>query len=692
MRSNDKGSPTTGTLAHQLRHRKKTSTPRSEKAMSTLSDRVGKRGWTRKVVNFLKACLECHRRKIKCNMTTKSRCTSCERLDVPCSVNEYRRRRNKEKRSKIDELESNIERMENVFERLGLMRPFNDLPGTPVSFSQSYPSWNISDTMSESGSDLSDHPTDVPSAHPPASLVDSKASSGVEGDSDVFLQNLACPRILVDLTKDRAANRRSEHGENQHQAKDNLRRFDLHNCTSMSSLPVPDQDEPFDGTSTPKTFYPLPGIAETMVLFLEFLENFNSICPLFQPVSLLSICDEDSSITPDKADLWACINVVLALAHTMRSRASDVAQSNHQISWMFMKNALQVANSLCNSPPTLWAAQALLGITVFLLGTLNDKPCDLFVPSALRITHDLLLGGQGKPLVCKDNLQLEQCRMVFWIAYCLDQDISLRFGGSLGRTDEYIDIEFSPGLSSHHCIVLSDQEQIDFDVFRSYCELSVIKGQVYKLLCSATTPKQSTSGLADLVAKLDEKLRGWKASVPKTFRPDVQDTASFPKSKASVLLLSLHFSYFNCLLSVHQALNSHGSDIYMELAKTYSSGMLSEDIAHFSAILCQNAARASIKLIKQMPAQNPSMVGILLHYLVVATEMLSKQIVINPASGAWGDIHMINQVESFLSSVVLTAPNEGMHRVVEHCTEQRLLAESAVNGVDAQVAVQLGVS
>jgi hypothetical protein len=49
MASNDKGPPTMGTLAKQLRHRMKTATPRGENALSTLSDRVGKRGWTRKV-------------------------------------------------------------------------------------------------------------------------------------------------------------------------------------------------------------------------------------------------------------------------------------------------------------------------------------------------------------------------------------------------------------------------------------------------------------------------------------------------------------------------------------------------------------------------------------------------------------------------------------------------------------------
>lgn len=258
--------------------------------------------------------------------------------------------------------------METVFEKLGLMRPVDDLPGTGVSFPQSHPSWAISeaptqawDALSESGSDLSNHATD-PSMHPPDSLVDSRPSSAVADHGNVFLENLACPSILVNLTKDRDINRASEAGASWHQASNNPRNYHAQYTTTMSSIPVPDRDEPFDGTSSPRTLYPLPGIAETMVLFLEFLENFNTICPLFQPAPLLSIYDEDSSTNPDQADHWACINIVLALAHTMRSRPSDVAQSNHQISWMFMKNALQVANSLCNGPPTLWAAQALLGM------------------------------------------------------------------------------------------------------------------------------------------------------------------------------------------------------------------------------------------------------------------------------------------------------------------------------------------
>lgn len=172
-----------------------------------------------------------------------------------------------------------------------------------------------------------------------------------------------------------------------------------------------------------------------------------------------------------------------------------------------------------------------------------------------------------------------------------------------------IDIKIPPGLSWHRFTLPSDHEKAEFDVFRSYCELSIIKGQVYELLCSAGSCEQPTPGLANSVFMLDQKLREWKASIPERYRPDVQETPSFPDSKAAIPLLSLHFSYFNCLLSVHRVIDSYGSSMYMELARSYSSGLLSEDIALLSGVMCQNAARASIKLMEYMPNDHPSFLG-----------------------------------------------------------------------------------
>lgn len=278
--------------------------------------------------------------------------------------------------------------MENVFEKLGLMRPGNFQPLTPLSCVPSRSTWDIPlsqtqdkgdapwDTASESGSEHSNSAMDQSSIYPAEHLDHSKGFPVADNDFHSLLKSLASPVNLVDSTKFDNTNTRYDSHESRNWIQKESEDHNPHSFSPMSCLQIPDYEQPLNGVSTPNTFYPLPGIADTMVLFLEYLENFNSVCPLFRPLSLLSICDEGNSITPDQADRWACINIVLALAYTMRSGSSNITQANHQISWMFMKNALQVANSLCNGPPTLWAAQGLLGIVINPLVHYIELPTD----------------------------------------------------------------------------------------------------------------------------------------------------------------------------------------------------------------------------------------------------------------------------------------------------------------------------
>jgi hypothetical protein len=85
-----------------------------------------------------------------------------------------------------------------------------------------------------------------------------------------------------------------------------------------------------------KTFYPLPSTAEIRVMFENFLENFNAFCPLFDRTSLLSLCDENISDTPDEPDRWACTNVVLALEYTTRVKNTSTAPVDHRPGWQFI--------------------------------------------------------------------------------------------------------------------------------------------------------------------------------------------------------------------------------------------------------------------------------------------------------------------------------------------------------------------
>ncbi|KAJ5698389.1 hypothetical protein N7462_000394 [Penicillium macrosclerotiorum] len=248
----------------------------------------------------------------------------------------------------------------------------------------------------------------------------------------------------------------------------------------------------------------------------------------------------------------------------------------------------------------------------------------------------------------------------------------------LAQNDEDINIDIPSWPSENLAYATSKEGNTGFSAFKSYCELSVIKGKVHKHLYSVTRTEKPTSEFNSSVIMLDRKLQKWKESLPKEYRPSVKTTPTFPKSLVSVILLNLHFSYFYCIMAVHRMVTLQNLDINIQLAKSYCYGSLPDDLAILSGSLCQDAARASIRLIKYIPNSNMSITGILLHYLIAASSFLSTSIIQNSrfASHAW-DIMLITQVENFMSSLILDTPNEGMKRLVGHCATYRSLAEKA---------------
>ncbi|KAJ5241737.1 uncharacterized protein N7469_000064 [Penicillium citrinum] len=290
-----------------------------------------------------------------------------------------------------------IERMENFFERLGLMRPrndhahppyFGDLAALPAQDETSATWDTISESEPENSNPDENH---LSMREPPEGVDEGKVPYDAKADDNSILGDPAYSHTPINPTSNADAKALPLHEGDQERTGNVLGGEGLYNFTPICTLGVPDNDQLFDDINATTTLYPLPGIGETMALFLEFLENFNLVVPIFEPISLLSMCDEDSIVTLDQADRWACVNVVLALSHVTRSKGSDIRQYNYQLSWMYMKNACHVVNALCSGPPTLCAAQALLGMAVFFLGILSSEPCGRLIASALRIIHQLLI-------------------------------------------------------------------------------------------------------------------------------------------------------------------------------------------------------------------------------------------------------------------------------------------------------------
>lgn len=121
--------------------------------------------------------------------------------------------------------------------------------------------------------------------------------------------------------------------------------------------------DPLEGLFPDKAFSPLPPKDEIISLVNDYLEQFNLLCPIFQPSSLLLLCEEKKlQGLLNFPSRWASLNVVLAIGHMVRIKNTSTVQAGRQKSWLFMKNALGVLNDLCFGLPDVWTVQALIGM------------------------------------------------------------------------------------------------------------------------------------------------------------------------------------------------------------------------------------------------------------------------------------------------------------------------------------------
>lgn len=139
------------------------------------------------------------------------------------------------------------------------------------------------------------------------------------------------------------------------------------------------------------------------------------------------------------------------------------------------------------------------------------------------------------------------------------------------------------------------------NLFRLICHFATIESKVYKQLYSVKASKQSDGELLNTIGKLDKELEDWKNGIPLDFRPEHEIKASHTPLMLHVVVL--HFSYYNCLMTIHRMSIHHGywtSRLSNYAIKGLNARPLNPRVFS-SAVLCVQAARASIHLIKYIP-------------------------------------------------------------------------------------------
>jgi hypothetical protein len=364
--------------------------------------------------------------------------------------------------------------------------------------------------------------------------------------------------------------------------------------------------EVFDDLFSRRVFKALPSKQECYSLLKDFFENFNVMFPLYHEPTFMHLVEKHYSLDPyEGSGWWASLNVALAIAHRLRVMSNVVDSEEDDQAWGYLKNAMAVMTELTMRNTDLLSIQALLGMALFLQGTPNPQPSFFLVAAATRLSHSIGLHKRGSGFNLNE-VENEQRKRVFWIAYMLDKDICLRSGRPPAQDDDDMNVELPSenppdNVGSIPLVNETPDGKKTMNLFRELCIFAQIQSRVYRQLYSVKAARQSDGELLNTIGDLDQVLEEWKESIPLDFRPEHEIKGN--NTPLIMHVVVLHFAYYNCLTTIHRMSVHHGywSSRLSDYAIQGLNARPLNPRVFMSAALCVNAARTSIGLIRYIP-------------------------------------------------------------------------------------------
>lgn len=374
----------------------------------------------------------------------------------------------------------------------------------------------------------------------------------------------------------------------------------------------------------------LPTKAVAEELIEETFSNYNRFLPLFHEEDFLKEFHlKYSTSNPRDAGWWACLNVVLSIAHRLRAiRMLDQTQE-HILAYGYAQNALSVVSELNVTDRSLSAVQALAGMACLLQGTPDPEPAAMLVAAALRLAQAMNLHRECSSPEFTES-EAEKRRRVFWKVYILDKDISLRTGRPFGQDDDDMDVR----LPSNDSLELGNLE-----LFNCRIGLALVQGQVYKQLYSVRAGRQTAAQRAIAAQELSSLLSYWKSSAQLEIPEDLAASSGFQLSGEMIHKVVLRLTYLHCLTMIDRHLPP--------TAQSFSNQELSRsEPMSPPGSLCVAEARKAIRLIEAIPQGDCACVWMLLHAFFAAASSMLYNLTQNPLSP--NAISDLNLVEPFL--------------------------------------------
>ncbi|KAK5306061.1 hypothetical protein LTR99_001751 [Exophiala xenobiotica] len=430
----------------------------------------------------------------------------------------------------------------------------------------------------------------------------------------------------------------------------------------------------FNCVFTRRVYRQLPPKDEAISLVERYFKDFNSVCPLFSQHTFMSLLERQYSATPcESAGWWASLNTVLAII-TMLQALDNAPPATMERSRDYFRNALAVFAELTIRGTDIIGVQALLAMALLMQGTPDPRPVAFFVASAMRLSHTLGM-HKKESLYGLDPLEAEQRKRVFWIAYRIDKDMCIRSGLPLIQDEDDMNIELpSENPQDDLGIVTLPGGQGRLNMFRAMAEVATIQARIHKRLYSASAANQSDEQLMATITELDRQLEQWKEGIPVDLdQPDSEIRTAY--TPHGLHLIVLHFSYYNCLHTIHRTSIQHS--YWAGRQNIFESVPLNPQVFQ-SAAQCSHSARASIRMLKYIPVQDMGFVWRVLYFPVSAFITLFESILRTPTdSRSRSDLRLMRSLVVFLSKLGLEDSME-LNRIFRVCSEFEKTARDVV--------------
>jgi hypothetical protein len=338
--------------------------------------------------------------------------------------------------------------------------------------------------------------------------------------------------------------------EAQQRIKELEDRLSQKSSRQVDQVQVNEYDVSCSGKGSHELGLELPPQHEVLSGVNKFLTTFNTILPLFHPQRLLSRVSAWYEQPHGRdASTWGAINVVLALAYR---HIPDEEKPPKYSTLHFMNKAQSVLNDIMLGDSNLLDVQTIVGMVVLLQATSDLKPASALIPIALRLAHGLGLHTRSTSEHISMSESLERDR-VFWIAYILDRDISMRTKLPPIQSQNDISIDWPSATPADGAgLLYTADESTSFNFFLSRVQLAHIQGKVYEAMLSMSPAASDVYVRLENVARIHQVLDDWLARIPIEFSPSaITQSGNANLQRAFGVLYSSHLTCRSVVCKAH---------------------------------------------------------------------------------------------------------------------------------------------